>query len=105
MSFSAAPREALNFSSHDIGGFAEIVAARVEEEEIGAAVFEVVAMVESGFIILAESLEVGSFVEDRGFAGGSLGGSDEGGLGLLSTALNALLSTDTFANKLLVEVV
>ena len=106
MSFSAAPREALNFSSHDIGGFAEVVAARVEEEEIGAAVFEVVAMVESGFIILAESLEVGSFVEDRGFAGGSLGGSDEG-LGLLSTALNALLSTDTIgaACFVLVEVV
>ena len=107
MSFSAAPREALNFSSHDIGGFAEVVAARVEEEEIGAAVFEVVAMVESGFIILAESLEVGSFVEDRGFAGGSLGGSDEGGLGLLSTALNELLSTDTIgaACFVLVEVV
>ena len=106
MSFSAAPREALNFSSHDIGGFTEVIAARVEEE-VGAAVFEVVAMVESGFIILAESLEVGSFVEDRGFAGGSLGGSDEGGLGLLSTALNALLSTDTIgaACFVLVEVV
>ena len=107
MSFSAAPRDARNFSSHDIGGFAEVVAARVEEEEVSAAVFEVVAMVESGLIILAAAVEVDGFVEDRGFAGGSLGGSDEGGLGLLSTALNALLSTDTIgaACFVLVEVV
>ena len=102
MSFSAAPREARNFSSHDIGGFAEVVAARVEEE-IGAAVFEVVAMVESGLIILAAAVEVGGFVEDRGFAGGS----DEGGLGLLRTSLKALLSTDTIGATcfVLVEVV
>ena len=107
MSFSAAPREARNFSSHDIGGFAEVVAARVEEEELGAAVFEVVAMVESGFIIFAAAVEVGGFVEDRGFAGASLGGSDEGGLGLLSTSLKALLSTDTIGATcfVLVEVV
>ena len=103
MSFSAAPREALNFSSHDIGGFAEVVAARVEEEEVGAAVFEVVAMVESGFIIFAAAVEVDGFVEDRGFAGGS----DEGGLGLLRTSLKALLSTDTIGATcfVLVEVV
>ena len=103
MSFSAAPRDARNFSSHDIGGFVEVVAARVEEEEVGAAVFEVVAMVESGFIIFAAAVEVDGFVEDRGFAGGS----DEGGLGLLSTALNALLSTDTIGATcfVLVEVV
>ena len=84
-----------------------MAAARVEEEEVSAAVFEVVAMVESGLIILAAAVEVDGFVEDRGFAGGSLGGSDEGGLGLLSTALNALLSTDTIgaACFVLVEVV
>ena len=107
MSFSAAPREALSFSSHDIGGFAEVVAARAKEEELGAAVFEVEAMVESGLIILAAAVEVGGFVEDRGFAGASLGGSDEGGLGLLSTALKALLSTDTIGATcfVLVEVV
>ena len=108
MSFSAAPREALSFSSHDIGGFAEVVAARAKEEELGAAVFEVEAMVESGLIILAVVVEVDGFVEDRGCgAGGSLGGSDEGGLGFLSTALKALLSTDTIGATcfVLVEVV
>ena len=52
MSFSAAPREALNFSSHDIGGFAEVVAARIEEEEVGA------AMAESGLIIFAAAVDV-----------------------------------------------
>ena len=107
MSFSAAPRDARNFSSHDIGGFAEVIAARVEEEELGAAVFEVEAMVESGLIILAAAVEVDGFVEDRGFAGASLGGSDEGGLGLLRTSLKALLSTDTIGATcfVLVEVV
>ena len=92
MSFSAAPREARNFSSHDIGGFAEEAAARVEEEEVGAAVFEVVAMVESGLMIFAAAVEVDGFVVDRGCGAG---GSDEGGLGLLRTSLKALLSTDT----------
>ena len=97
MSFSAAPREARNFSSHDIGGFAEVVAARIEEEEVGA------AMAESGLIIFAAAVDVDGFDEDRGFAGGS----DEGGLGLLSTALKALLSTDTIGATcfVLVEVV
>lgn len=106
MSFSAAPREALNFSSHDIGGFTEVIAARVEEE-VGAAVFEVVAMAESGLIIFAAAVQVGGFVVDGGCAGSSLGGSDEGGLGLLSTALKALLSTDTIGATciVLVEVV
>ena len=62
-------------------------------------------------IELAIVTEHNTFVEIAAeaacFAGGSLGGSDEGGLGLLRTALKALLSTDTIGAIcfVLVEVV
>ena len=93
MSFSAVPREARSFSSHDIWGLGLTGAVFLRRDEDGTATdMELVATVEDGAAVEEATTEVGgSLIEGKD----SSTGSDGGGLGLFRTSLRALLSNDT----------
>ena len=93
MSFSAVPREARSFSSHDIWGLGFKGAVFLEEEDGTVGGMELAAITVDVAEVEEANVETGRFVDPDGKD--SITDSQGGGLGLFRTSLRALLSTAT----------